>query len=88
MTTIDRQTLKRGPEPLATLSEFRERSNGQRNFGMHLIAVPETLLLKNKENNSSNGQERDDVVSIQIGDHVEILEYDEERKEEWENLFG
>mmetsp|Transcript_24010 Transcript_24010/g.56758 ORF Transcript_24010/g.56758 Transcript_24010/m.56758 type:complete len:84 (-) Transcript_24010:783-1034(-) len=83
MTTIDRQTLKRGPEPLATLSEFRERSRGQRNFGMHLVAVPETLL--EKEN---NGKESGGGVSVQIGDHVEVLEYHDERKEEWENLFG
>ena len=37
MTTIDRDTLTHGPEPLATLSTFRERANGQRNFGMHMI---------------------------------------------------
>lgn len=42
MTTIDRQSLQRGPEPLATLSTFRERAAGQRNFGMHLIPVPGT----------------------------------------------
>mmetsp|Transcript_3858 Transcript_3858/g.5574 ORF Transcript_3858/g.5574 Transcript_3858/m.5574 type:complete len:378 (-) Transcript_3858:201-1334(-) len=39
MTTIDRESLQRGPEPLATLSTFRERKNGQRNFGVHLIPV-------------------------------------------------
>jgi len=38
MTTIDRGTLARGPEPLATLNTFRE-SAGQRNFGMHMIPV-------------------------------------------------
>mmetsp|Transcript_17005 Transcript_17005/g.24102 ORF Transcript_17005/g.24102 Transcript_17005/m.24102 type:complete len:350 (-) Transcript_17005:32-1081(-) len=39
MTTIDRDSLERkdGPEPLKTLTEFRERANGQRNFGMHLV---------------------------------------------------
>ena len=37
MTTIDRDTLTRGKEPLATLSTFRERAHGQRNFGMHLV---------------------------------------------------
>jgi uncharacterized protein YcbX len=42
MTTIDRDSLKRGPEPLATLSTFRERDGGQRNFGMHLIPVDTT----------------------------------------------
>ena len=34
MTTIDRDTLKRCGEPLNTLSTFRERDNGMRNFGM------------------------------------------------------
>jgi uncharacterized protein YcbX len=38
MTTIDRDSLERGPEPLATLNTFRERA-GQRNFGMHLVPV-------------------------------------------------
>lgn len=39
MTTIHRDSLQRGPEPLATLSTFRERAHGQRNFGIHLIPV-------------------------------------------------
>lgn len=42
MTAIDRDSLERngcGGEPLATLSTFRERKGGQRNFGMHLIPV-------------------------------------------------
>lgn len=42
MTTIDRDSLARGPEPLATLSTFRERDAAQRNFGMHLIPVAST----------------------------------------------
>lgn len=72
MTTIDRDSLKRGPEPLATLSTFRERAHGQRNFGMHLVPVgPFTA---------------DNQVCV--GDEVEILEYDEERKAEWKRLFG
>jgi uncharacterized protein YcbX len=41
MTTIDRASLARGPEPLATLNTFRERG-GQRNFGMHMIPVAST----------------------------------------------
>ncbi|KAL7464260.1 hypothetical protein ACHAXS_004599, partial [Conticribra weissflogii] len=44
MTAIDRDSLERngcGGEPLATLSTFREREGGQRNFGMHLIPVVE-----------------------------------------------
>ena len=73
MTTIDRDSLGRGPEPLATMNEFRERS-GQRNFGMHLIPVASTCGA--------------DGTIIRVGDKVEILEYDEERKAEWERLFG
>jgi uncharacterized protein YcbX len=75
MTTIDRDTLERGPEPLATLSTFRERSNGMRNFGMHLIPVPADSL-------------GSDDAQISVGDTVEILDYDDERRSEWEQLFG
>uniref|UniRef100_A0A7S2WCJ0 MOSC domain-containing protein n=1 Tax=Eucampia antarctica TaxID=49252 RepID=A0A7S2WCJ0_9STRA len=71
MTTIDRDTLQRGPEPLATLSTFRERTGGQRNFGMHMIPVPSTM-----------------GTTVQLGDKIHILEYDEERKAEWKRLFG
>ncbi|EJK65273.1 hypothetical protein THAOC_13884 [Thalassiosira oceanica] len=40
MTTIDRDSLnRRGGEPLKTLSTYRERANGQRNFGVHLIPI-------------------------------------------------
>ena len=74
MTTIDRDTLKRSGEPLNTLSSFRERENGQRNFGMHMIPVLE------------NGESEGMVISV--GDQVEILEYDEERRSEWMRLFG
>jgi len=74
MTTIDRDTLKRSGEPLNTLSCFRERSNGQRNFGMHLIP-----LLENAES---------EELIISVGDKIEILEYDEERRSEWMQLFG
>lgn len=72
MTTIDRETLVYGPEPLATLSEFRERANGQRNFGIHMIpaeGVPEGAL-------------------ISLRSEVEIMEYDDARFEEWQRLFG
>ena len=72
MTTIDRDTLKRCGEPLSTLSTFRERDNGQRNFGMHLIPC-----------NMENGKR---VVCV--GDEVEILEYDEGRRAEWMRLFS
>jgi uncharacterized protein YcbX len=74
MTTIDRESLTRGPEPLATLSTFREREGGQRNFGMHL--VPVLPMMGNGDN------------VIRVGDKLEILEYDETRKAEWEKLFG
>lgn len=43
MTTIDRDTLERGPEPLTTLGTFRQRENGQKNFGMHMIPVSSTM---------------------------------------------
>lgn len=71
MTTIDRDSLERGPEPLATLSTFRERVNGQRNFGMHLIPVA--------------GQNN---LDIEVGDEVEVVEYDEERRVEWQKKFS
>mmetsp|Transcript_13703 Transcript_13703/g.20198 ORF Transcript_13703/g.20198 Transcript_13703/m.20198 type:complete len:342 (-) Transcript_13703:104-1129(-) len=73
MTTIDRDTLERGPEPLATLSTFRERAKGMRNFGMHLIPVEDGIA---------------DGATITVDDEVEILEYDEERRKEWLQLFG
>ncbi|KAL7540116.1 hypothetical protein ACHAXR_009874 [Thalassiosira sp. AJA248-18] len=76
MTTIDRDTLKRGGEPLSTLSSFRERKNGQRNFGMHLIPVLDN------DGVSSSGEDM-----IKVGDKVEVLEYDDERRAEWTRLF-
>ena len=73
MTTIHRDTLQRGPEPLATLSEFRERDHGMRNFGMHLIPVAGTLTAD---------------ATLAVSDEVEILEYDEERRAEWKAKHG
>ena len=73
MTTIDRDTLERGPEPLATLSTFRERANGQRNFGVHLIPVASTIV---------------DGYLVAVDDEVEVLAYDEDRRKEWLELFG
>lgn len=73
MTTVDRDTLERSGEPLATLSTFRERANGMRNFGMHLIPV---------EGGIPQG------ATITVDDEVEILEYDEERRSEWEKLYA
>lgn len=73
MTTIDRDTLERGPEPLATLSTFRERAHGMRNFGVHLIPVEGGIP---------------DGATITVDDEVEVLEYDEDRRKEWTELFG
>ena len=73
MTTIDRETLERGPEPLATLNTFRERSNGMRNFGMHLIPVADSIT---------------EQSTITVDDEVEIVSYDDERRKEWKELFG
>jgi uncharacterized protein YcbX len=74
MTTVDRDTLQRGPEPLATLSTFRERRDGMRNFGMHLIPVEGGIPTQG--------------ATIQQDDEVEILEYDQERRKEWQELYG
>ena len=74
MTTIDRDSLERCGEPLSTMNSFRERDNGQRNFGMHLIPARPWEL----------GEED----RISVGDEVEVLEYDEQRKAEWMRLFG
>lgn len=68
MTTFDRDTLDRTSEPLATLSTFRERAHGMRNFGMHLIPDPATL---------------GDNPEVSLGDEIEVLQYDEERRKEW-----
>ena len=68
-------SLKRCGEPLNTLSTFRERNNGQRNFGMHLIPVLNDVV----DNNMGH---------ISVGDSIEIVEYDEGRRAEWTRLFG
>jgi uncharacterized protein YcbX len=72
MTTVDRETLAYGPEPLATLSTFRERAHGQRNFGIHLIPV----------------EDIPEGAQMSTGASVEIVEYDQARREEWQRLFG
>jgi uncharacterized protein YcbX len=80
MTTIDRSTLQRGPEPLATLATFRERDNGMRNFGMHMIPIM---------NNTSSPMEHHAVTSLlEVGHTLEVLEYDEQRLNEWKRLFS
>jgi len=73
MTTIDRDTLETGPEPLATLSTFRERANGQRNFGMHLIPAQSV----------SSAELPISEMTISVGAPVEIVEWDDERRAEW-----
>lgn len=72
MTTIDRDSLARTGEPLATLNTFRENKHGQRNFGMHLVPDPATL--------------RSDSV-IRVGDTMEVLEYHQERLSDWKEKF-
>lgn len=74
MTTIDRDNLGRSGDVLSALSSFRERKNGQRNFGMHIIPV---------EGSITSGRNK-----ISVGDEVEILEYDDDRRAEWMRLFG
>ncbi|CAB9496996.1 amidoxime reducing component 2 [Seminavis robusta] len=70
MTTIDRDTLDRSGEPLATLNTFRESVKGQRNFGMHLVPDPSTLV--------------DGKAEIHAGDKIEVLEYNKARQTEWQ----
>eukprot|EP00928_Gymnodinium_smaydae_P091909 TRINITY_DN75672_c0_g1_i1.p1 TRINITY_DN75672_c0_g1~~TRINITY_DN75672_c0_g1_i1.p1 ORF type:complete len:369 (+),score=41.57 TRINITY_DN75672_c0_g1_i1:72-1178(+) len=72
MVTIDRKSLKREKEPLATLATFRKRKGGGINFGMHLIPVIDS---------SSQG------VKINAGQEIVVLEYDEQRRVEWAQLF-
>jgi len=72
MTTIDPDTLQRGKEPLVELAKFRKRDHGTRNFGMHL--VPHALPPEGLE--------------IAIGASLEVLEFDEKRRSEWEKLHA
>jgi uncharacterized protein len=72
MTTIDRDSLDRSGEPLATLNTFRESALGQRNFGMHLIPDPVTL--------GNDGQ-----AVIHVGDKIEVLEYNMKRRKAWQD---
>jgi len=83
MTAIDRDSLERngcGGEPLATLSTFREREGGQRNFGMHLIPV-----MKGDDDGNGPGNSLPEVF---VGDKIEVLEYDENRRAEWSMSFS
>mmetsp|Transcript_6650 Transcript_6650/g.18613 ORF Transcript_6650/g.18613 Transcript_6650/m.18613 type:complete len:350 (-) Transcript_6650:2874-3923(-) len=78
MTTIDRDTLERKGskgEPLSTLSTFRERSGGMRNFGMHLIPDPKSRLSMAD-------------CAVSCNDTVQVLEYNEERRNEWKTLHA
>jgi uncharacterized protein len=72
MTTIDRDSLDRSGEPLATLNTFRESALGQRNFGMHLIPDPATLGF-------------DEQAVIHVGDKIEVLEYNTPRQKAWQD---
>jgi len=78
MTTIDRDTLETGAEPLATLSTFRERANGQRNFGMHLIPAQGVC----------SAEMAVSEMTISVGATVEVVEWDDERRAEWTRSFA
>lgn len=87
MTTIDPHSLQRGAgggEPLATLGTFRERAHGQRNFGMHLIPVPVATTAPS----SSPPLLSSSSSVLYVGDTIEVLEYDQERLQEWKRLFS
>jgi len=95
MTTIDPHSLQRGAgggEPLATLGTFRERAQGQRNFGMHLIPVPvvATTATASAETSSASSPPLLSSSSsvLHVGDTIEVLEYDQERLQEWKRLFS
>jgi len=77
MTTIDRKTLERGPEPLETLSTFRQRENGMKNFGMHMIPVSDDVCIEDAENSL-----------VKVGHKLEVLEFDQKRLREWKRLFS
>ena len=77
MTTYDRDSLERNNhEPLVTMNRFRARKGGERNFGMHLIPCE----------GSSGGF--DATALVHVDAKVEVLEYDEARRAEWERLFA
>jgi len=78
MTTIDRDTLSRTLEPLLTLAKFRKRENNMKNFGVHLVPV---VPQGQTASSMANGE-------IHVGDEMEVLEYDEERRAEWSKLFS
>lgn len=71
MTTIDRDTLARGKEPLKMLGQHR-KVGGSINFGVHLI--PTRSL-------PAEGFE------IRIGDELKVLEYHEERVQEHQKKY-
>ena len=90
MTTIDRDSLARsfnqsrgGVEPLTTLSTFRERANGCRNFGVHLI--PANPEVTSRGASRGGAAESRAVVRdfVALGGRLEVLEYDEIRRAEW-----
>ena len=75
MTTIDRDSLEKSSEPLDTLSLYRERAHGCRNFGVHLIPIP-----------SSCGKQCDpmeEIGKLALCGRLQVLEYDEGRRLEW-----
>jgi len=91
MTTIDRDTLARtgnGGEPLTTLNEFRENEHGQRNFGVHLIPDPASLQDADDDEFGNDVVAKKYASLVQVGDKVEVLEYNTKRRREWEEKFG
>jgi len=68
MTTIDRTSLARGKEPLATLATFRKGAHGALNFGVHLCPC--------------SGLQPDNA-DVLVGQEIHVLEYHERRHAEW-----
>jgi uncharacterized protein len=88
MTTIDRDSLSRTShgEPLSTLNtiwETGEQGQG-RNFGVHLIPDPATLL-GNKDDDDDGSSSK---LTVCVGHTIEVLEYDTDRYHEWKEKFS
>eukprot|EP00929_Paragymnodinium_shiwhaense_P064195 TRINITY_DN32132_c0_g3_i2.p1 TRINITY_DN32132_c0_g3~~TRINITY_DN32132_c0_g3_i2.p1 ORF type:complete len:329 (+),score=40.79 TRINITY_DN32132_c0_g3_i2:347-1333(+) len=71
MTTIDRDTLERGPQPLNMLGVFH-RSDTQRDFGIHMVPVASVP---------------EGGIDISVGATVEVLEVDEAKKRTHRAIF-
>lgn len=71
MITINRDSLTRGKEPLATLASFRKRAHGGINFGMHLIPCSDLPY----------------GSQLVVGQELVVLEYDAQRRSDWTQLY-